>query len=178
MKKLQKILGILSLLLLLGACSPFSLVNSEVYNNADLAEYKTFRIVTPDMGKLPPGMEMATYYNIAAAIREEMVMRGYTESSTSPLLINIAVTTQREIETAPLVQPGYFPYLSKKPCFCFSSIFQKASSGKRLLQLLGNDFPDISLNILDLPRRSLLRAGHRMPSHRLRRVKGGPAASG
>ncbi len=110
MKKLQKILGILSLLLLLGACSPFSLVNSEVYNNADLAEYKTFRIVTPDMGKLPPGMEMATYYNIAAAIREEMVMRGYTESSTSPLLINIAVTTQREIETAPLVQPGYFPY--------------------------------------------------------------------
>ena len=85
MKKLQKLTGILLLLLLLGACSPFTLVNSEVYNNADLAEYKTFRIVTPDMGKLPPGMEMATYYNIAAAIRQEMVMRGYTESPTSPL---------------------------------------------------------------------------------------------
>ena len=110
MKKLQKLTGILLLLLLLGACSPFTLVNSEVYNNADLAEYKTFRIVTPDMGKLPPGMEMATYYNIAAAIRQEMVMRGYTESPTSPLLINIAVTTQREIATEPLVQPGYFPY--------------------------------------------------------------------
>ena len=75
MKKLQKISGILSLLLLLGACSPFSLVNSEVYNNADLAEYKTFRIVTPDMGKLPPGMEMATYYNVSSTkiIKRESV---------------------------------------------------------------------------------------------------------
>lgn len=63
------------------------------------------------MGKLPPGMEMVTYYNIAAAIREEMLMRGFTESAESPLLVNIAVTTQREIATEPLMPPGgYFPY--------------------------------------------------------------------
>ena len=48
---------------------------------------------------------MVTYYNIAAAIREEMVMRGFTESDDSPLLVNIAVTTQREIQTEPLVPP-------------------------------------------------------------------------
>lgn len=96
---------------MLSACSPYQLVNSEVYNNADLSQYSTFRIVTPGMGSLPPGMEMVTYENIAAAIREEMVMRGFEESSTSPLLINIAVTTERKIETEPLMPPGgYFPY--------------------------------------------------------------------
>lgn len=109
MKKIFTILGLLALMLT--SCSPYQLVNSEVYNDADLSQYHTFRIVTPDMGKLPPGMEMVTYYNIAAAIRQEMLMRGFEESSTSPLLVNIAVTTHREIETSPLVPPGgYFPY--------------------------------------------------------------------
>jgi len=66
---MKKFLCFLAITALLTACSPYQLVNSETYNNADLAEYKTFRIVTPGMGKLPPGMEMVTYYNIAAAIR-------------------------------------------------------------------------------------------------------------
>ena len=96
--------------MMLTACSPYSLVNSETYNDANLAEYSTFRIVTPDMGQLPPGMEMVTYYNIAAAIREQMAERGFTESPTSPLLVNIPVTTQRQIETEPLMPAGYFPY--------------------------------------------------------------------
>lgn len=107
---MKRLFPIIALLALLASCSPYQLVNSEVYNNADLASYKTFRIVTPGEGKLPPGMEMVTYYNIAAAIREQMVDRGYTESPTSPLLVNIAVTTQREISTEPALPPGYFPY--------------------------------------------------------------------
>ena len=109
--RMKKFLTLIGLLWLLSACSPYQLVNSEVYNDADLSQYSTFRIVTPDMGKLPPGMEMVTYYNIAAAIRQEMLMRGFTESAVSPLLVNIAVTTHREIQTEPLMPPGgYFPY--------------------------------------------------------------------
>lgn len=107
---MKKLFSLLAFAALLQACSPYTLVNSETYNNADLADYHTFRIVTPDMGKLPPGMEMVTYYNIAAAIREQMTERGFTESSQSPLLINIAVTTRREIQTEPALPPGYFPY--------------------------------------------------------------------
>ena len=108
---MKKILSLLFVGLLLSACSPFTLVNQETYNNADLAAYKTFRIVTPaDDRHLPPGMEMVTYYNIAAAIREQMVDRGYTEDPSSPLLINIGVTVHREIETEPAVPPGYSPY--------------------------------------------------------------------
>lgn len=91
----------------LPSCSPYALVNSETYNNADLAAYKTFRIVTPNTeNKLPPGMEMVTYYNIAAAIREQMVERGFTEDPNSPLLINIGLTVHQEIQTAPAYPAG------------------------------------------------------------------------
>ena len=98
------------LAVLMASCSPFTLVNSVTYNNADLASYHTFRIVTPDEGRLPPGMEMVTYYNIAAAIREQMMDRGFTEDPQSPLLINIGLTVHREIETEPALPPGYMPY--------------------------------------------------------------------
>ena len=96
--------------LLMTSCSPFTLVNSEVYNDADLASYKTFHIVTPDEGHMPPGMQMVTYYNIAAAIREQMLERGYTEDAGSPLLINIGLTVHREIATEPALPPNYPPY--------------------------------------------------------------------
>lgn len=86
-------------------CSQFALVNSETYNDARLSDYKTFRIVDPSMGKLPPGMEMVTYYNIAAAIREQMLERGYSESDTASLLINFAVTIHKEVTTEPALPP-------------------------------------------------------------------------
>lgn len=101
MKK-HLLLPLIAMVMTLTACSPFTLVNSETYNSADLADYKTFRIVYPDgENKLPDGMQMVTYYNIAAAIREQMVERGYTEDPSSPLLVNFAVTIHREIDTAP-----------------------------------------------------------------------------
>lgn len=84
------------------SCSTFSLVNSEVYNGANLADFHTFRIITPGEGKLPPGMEMVTYYNIAAAIREQMVERGYVEDPSSPIVINIGLTVKKEVTTEPL----------------------------------------------------------------------------
>lgn len=111
-------LPFIAMLLTLSSCSPFTLVNSETYNNADLAAYKTFRIVYPNgENKLPDGMQMVTYYNIAAAIREQLVERGYTEDPNSPMLVNFAVTVHREIDTAPAytmappapIGPGFGP---------------------------------------------------------------------
>ncbi len=109
---MKKLYGLLSLLVLavMTGCSPFNLINSTTYNGADLSSYSTFRIVTPEEGKLPPGMEMVTYYNIAAAIREQMTERGFKEDPTSPLLINIGLTVRREIATEPALPPGGFPY--------------------------------------------------------------------
>ncbi|MDE5750764.1 MAG: DUF4136 domain-containing protein [Duncaniella sp.] len=109
---MRKIFGLMAVmcLVVLSGCSPFSLLNSTTYNDADLAQYSTFRIVTPDEGKLPPNMEMVTYYNIAAAIREQMVERGYKEDPTSPLVVNIGLTVRKEIATEPALPPGGFPY--------------------------------------------------------------------
>ncbi len=108
---MKKLFGLLAFVaLLLSGCSPFSLVSSTTYNDANLRAYTTFRIVTPEEGKLPPGMEMVTYYNIAAAIREQMVERGYKEDPNSPLLINIGLTVKKEIATEPAIPPGGFPY--------------------------------------------------------------------
>ena len=88
--------------LALSSCSTFSLVNSQVYNDANLSDFHTFRIITPGEGKLPPGMEMVTYYNIAAAIREQMVERGYVEDPSSPIVVNIGLTVKKEVSTAPI----------------------------------------------------------------------------
>ena len=109
---MKKICGLLAMVMLLmvAGCSPFSLVNSTTYNGADLQSYSTFRIVTPDEGNMPPGMEMVTYYNIAAAIREQMIERGFKEDPNSPLLINIGLTVKKEIATQPVIPPGAYPY--------------------------------------------------------------------
>lgn len=102
------IVALASLGMAMTSCSPFSLVSSQTYNNANLADFHTFRIITPDDGSLPPGMEAVTYYNIAAAIREQMVERGYVESPESPIIINIGLTVHKEVQTEPLsfVDPG------------------------------------------------------------------------
>lgn len=108
---MKKLLGLLIIVVgLLTSCSPYSLVASTTYNNAQLSDYSTFRIVTPEEGKIPPGMKTVTYYNIAAAIREQMTERGFTESQDSPLLINIGVTIKKEFSTEPAYMAGPPPY--------------------------------------------------------------------
>ena len=98
----KKIAGLGIACMALSSCSTFTLVNSEVYNDANLADFHTFRIITPQEESLPPGMELVTYYNIAAAIREQMVERGYVEDPTSNIVINIGLTIKKELLTEPL----------------------------------------------------------------------------
>lgn len=103
---MKKFIGLLSLALavMLTGCSSYSLTFSEVYNQPDLTKFNTFRIVTPDEGSLPPGMTMVTYYNIAAAIREQMVDRGYTEDANSPMMVNFALTVKESLVNVPYTQ--------------------------------------------------------------------------
>ncbi len=101
--KALRIFGLISAIYALAGCSPYALVSNETYNNANLSSYHTFHIVTPDEGKLPPGMQEVTYYNIAAAIREQLVERGFKEDPSSPLLVNIALTVKEKL----LLNPQY-----------------------------------------------------------------------
>lgn len=89
--------------LTLTSCSSYTLVDSQTYNSSALARQSTFRIYYPtEATDMPPGMDMVTYYNIAAAVREQMLERGFTESATSPMVINLAITVKKELATAPL----------------------------------------------------------------------------
>lgn len=108
----------------LTGCSAYTLTNSESYVGADLGSFHTFRMVTPNDGDLPPGMSMVTYYNIAAAIREQMVARGFSEDPNSPLLVNIGLTVKKNlvdvpytqtIQTGPSVPPPPMPVPAPRP---------------------------------------------------------------
>ena len=136
MKKRKSLLACLTVALMgLTSCSTFTLVDSQVYNNANLSDFHTFRIVTPGEGKLPPGMEMVTYYNIAAAIREQMVERGYVEDPESPIVVNIGLTVKNEVYTQPISSlappPGpigpppmnWFPYGGPGPMPGYAPFF-------------------------------------------------------
>lgn len=103
-RPLSLIISVAAFLLALTGCSSYTLTNSESYVGANLSSFRTFRIVTPRDGDLPPGMSMVSYYNIAAAIREQMVERGFTEDPNSPLLVNIGLTVKKQLVDVPVTQ--------------------------------------------------------------------------
>lgn len=105
---MKKTLGLFfvvaALLMAFTGCSSYSLINSESYVGANLNSFHTFRLVTPNDGDLPPGMSMVSYYNIAAAIREQMVERGFSEDPDSKLLVNIGLTVKKGLVDVPITQ--------------------------------------------------------------------------
>lgn len=108
MRKLSFVLVALAAFVVWG-CSPYTLMNSTVYNNADISSFRTFKIATPENDQLPPKMTMTDYYNIANAIRQQLTARGFTESADSPLLVNFGLTVETNIQTEPALPPGYWP---------------------------------------------------------------------
>lgn len=104
MKKITLLIGCLAALFSLTGCSTYTLTNSESYVGENLSSFHTFRIVSPHDGDLPPGMSMVSYYNIAAAIREQMTERGFTEDPDSPLLVNIGLTVNKQLVDVPYTQ--------------------------------------------------------------------------
>ncbi|MDE6273370.1 MAG: DUF4136 domain-containing protein [Muribaculaceae bacterium] len=113
-KTIGLLFAVVAVLLGMTGCSSYSLINSESYVGENVASFHTFRMVTPSDGHLPPGMSMVSYYNIAAAIREQLTERGFTEDSESPLLVNIGLTVNKELVNEPYTQtiqtgPSYYP---------------------------------------------------------------------
>lgn len=103
-KTLGLFFAVIALLVVVTGCSSYTLINSESYVGANLNSFRSFRLVTPNDGDLPPGMSMVSYYNIAAAIREQMVERGFSEDPNSNLLVNIGLTVKKELTEMPITQ--------------------------------------------------------------------------
>lgn len=109
MRQLKYLAALILLLAGLTGCSGYQLVGSKSYDKGWLQRYTTFRIINTDEGKIPPGTDMSTYYNIANAIRQQMTSRGFHEDPASPLLINFGITVSKNINTEPVLPPNYFP---------------------------------------------------------------------
>ncbi len=148
MKKLFLLSSIV--LVLLSACSsPYSLIDSKVLNNADLASYKTFRIITPDEGTLPPKMTLMDYNNIAAAIKTELTNRGYTESSTPDLIVNLGLSVATNVETKDALPAPYGPYFIGPRADYYRSYYDGAQiiSGIEKDGVLAIDLVDAKKNL-------------------------------
>jgi hypothetical protein len=90
------------------SCSPYTLLNSTTYNNADIRQFTTFQIARPKGGRLPPHMTMIDYQNISNAIRTQLELRGLQEDPKSPILVNFGLTVKTTIETEPAIPPGFY----------------------------------------------------------------------
>lgn len=89
------------LLVVLSACSgPYHLLASKVLNNADMASYKTFTFVLYDQQNKQVNpwkvkISEADYNGIVNAIRQQMIQRGFTETSNGEILIDVGLTVLR-----------------------------------------------------------------------------------
>lgn len=111
MKKLLPVLfGVMAFLC---SCSPYTLENSKVLNNANLSTYKTFTIQPADAANLPEGALMGDVENIYKAIANQLIARGYKEVPSNPdMLVCLAMSVSQKIETKDALPPttGRFGY--------------------------------------------------------------------
>lgn len=115
MKK-QLIICLLIVFCILG-CSPYTLLDSMVVNNADLSAYRTFKIASPDASLLPPRFSMRDFNIISNAIKTQMLMRGYKESPNADLLINIGIVITDNIETKDALPPVTPFFMSRREAY-------------------------------------------------------------
>ncbi len=96
---MKKIMMILTLTAIFAACSPYTLINSQVYDNVDMSSYKTFNFFPAKEDTRMPGVSVYDMQMIQKAIANEMIKRGYTQSDKPELMINLAIFAKAVVET-------------------------------------------------------------------------------
>lgn len=110
---MKKLLFFISLLLL-AACSSYTVLDSKVYNQAVLSQYKTFAIAAPESNAMPPGMTMRDYDALATAVRDQLIRRGYEEASNPDLVVYIGISVNDKIETKDAIPPTAPYYFGRR----------------------------------------------------------------
>ncbi|MDD6210230.1 MAG: DUF4136 domain-containing protein [Bacteroidales bacterium] len=105
----KRILSVFAAVLLLSSCGPsFQLVQSNVYNDANLASYQTFSFMPWNSEDMPKSMSEIDYNNIATAIINDMQERGYKYvPKGGQIEINIGVSEKLNVQTIPAIPPAY-----------------------------------------------------------------------
>jgi len=99
-----------AILLMSVACSSVRVL-SDYDRGVDFSQYKTFELSEPkDIDYASdPTLNQLNQNRLRKAITEQMVLRGYKESSTPDLMVNIYVKITEKKEVRTIVDP-YFPY--------------------------------------------------------------------
>lgn len=103
-----KLIGVIFFLLFVG-CIPQITKKSYVRTDLDPVRYHTFKLVTPQDGTLPPGMSVEDYNLIASSIRNEMMKRGFVETTNPHLFINIGLTVALKPKGGSELPKGAYP---------------------------------------------------------------------
>lgn len=105
MKRLSILVA--AVVLMLSSCGTYTLEQSKVLNNADLASYKTFMIEPADGSTIPPYLSMNDVSNIYKSISKQLYSRGYISVPSNPdMIVYVAMSVKQVIETKDLIPPG------------------------------------------------------------------------
>lgn len=103
----RTVILVTAVVLMLSSCGTYTLEQSRVLNNADLASYKTFMIEPADGSTIPSYLSMNDVKNIYRSISEQLYKRGYTYVSTNPdMVVYVAMSVKQVIQTKDLIPPG------------------------------------------------------------------------
>lgn len=112
-KNMKNVLILLGFLFIT-ACSSYTVLDSKVYNNAALSQYKTFAIAQPESNNMPAGMTMRDFTALANAVSNQLIRRGYTLSANPELLVYIGITIVDRIETKDVIPPATPYYFGRR----------------------------------------------------------------
>jgi hypothetical protein len=105
MKKL--IIMVSAAVVMFASCGTYTLEQSKVLNNADMASYKTFMIEPADGSTIPSYLSMNDVKNIYKSISDQLYSRGYVSVSTNPdMIVYVAMSVKQVIQTKDLIPPG------------------------------------------------------------------------
>lgn len=95
------------MMMVVSSCGTYTLKQSEVLNDANMASYKTFMIEPADGSTIPSYLSMNDVNNIYRSISKQLYDRGYSSVETNPdMIVYVAMSVQQVIQTKDFIPPG------------------------------------------------------------------------
>ena len=107
----SKLIITLGMLILLAGCASKPTIETDYDHSVDFSQYKTYGFFNP-MGIENPNYSSVLGSIFRDAISKEMESRGYTQSDTPDLLINVSgkMKDKTKVTTSPSMHGGYYGY--------------------------------------------------------------------
>lgn len=107
----SRLIMTLGMFMLLAGCASKPTIQTDYDHSVDFSQYKTYAFFNP-MGIENPNYSSVLGSIFRNAISKEMESRGYTQSDTPDLLINVSgkMKDKTKVTTSPSMHGGYYGY--------------------------------------------------------------------